>query len=76
MNTVLPAANVSGYERLIPKLSLLDPDDRHVVAATVAAGATVIIIWNLRDADRHRNEWSPRRIDFRRACGNDAQKGV
>jgi predicted nucleic acid-binding protein len=49
MNTALPAAITSGYEDLIPMVSLPDPDDRPVVAAAIAAGASVIVTWNLRD---------------------------
>jgi PIN domain len=49
MNDALPGATVSGYEDLIPTVSLPDPDDRHVVAAAIASGASVILTWNLRD---------------------------
>ena len=49
MNDALPGATVSGYEDLIPTVSLPDPDDRHVVAAAIAAGASIILTWNLRD---------------------------
>ena len=49
MNDALPGATVSGYEDLIPTVSLPDPNDRHVVAAAIAAGASVILTWNLRD---------------------------
>jgi len=40
---------VTGYEELIPTLTLPDPDDRHVLAAAVHAGATVILTFNLKD---------------------------
>jgi hypothetical protein len=40
---------VSGYEPLIEGLKLPDPDDRHVLAAAVKAGAQVIVTRNLRD---------------------------
>jgi hypothetical protein len=38
MNDALPTAMVSGYENHVPEVSLPDPDDRHVVAAGIAAG--------------------------------------
>jgi hypothetical protein len=40
---------VSGYESLIPSLSLPDPDDRHVLAAAITSGADVIVTANLSD---------------------------
>ncbi|MBI1902310.1 MAG: PIN domain-containing protein [Planctomycetia bacterium] len=40
---------VTGYEDLIPALSLPDPDDRHVLAAAIRAGADVIVTFNLTD---------------------------
>ena len=49
MNAVVPHAIVSGYENLIPGIALPDPDDRHVVAAAVRAGASQIVTWNVRD---------------------------
>jgi hypothetical protein len=49
MDKVLPQALVRGYEGHIPPIKLPDPDDRHVVAAGIASGASVIITWNLRD---------------------------
>jgi predicted nucleic acid-binding protein len=48
MNEALPTALVSGYETHVPAVKLRDPDDRHVVAAGIAAGASVILTWNLR----------------------------
>jgi hypothetical protein len=48
MNDALPAAMVSGYEEHIRDVTLPDPDDRHVVAAGIAADATLILTWNLR----------------------------
>ena len=40
---------VTGYEDLIPALNLPDPDDRHVLAAAIRAGADVIVTYNLHD---------------------------
>ncbi|MGF6307078.1 putative nucleic acid-binding protein [Bradyrhizobium sp. i1.8.4] len=48
MNDALPAATVGGYEKHIPTVTLPDPDDRHVVAAAIAAKASLILTWNLR----------------------------
>jgi predicted nucleic acid-binding protein len=49
MNLALPHATISDYEDHIQKVVIPDPDDRHVVAAGIAAAATVIVTWNLRD---------------------------
>ena len=40
---------VTGYEDLIPVLTLPDPDDRHVLAAAIRSGADVIVTYNLDD---------------------------
>jgi len=40
---------VTGYEPLIPQLSLPDPDDRHVLAAAIQSGANVILTFNFKD---------------------------
>jgi predicted nucleic acid-binding protein len=49
MNAALPNASVTGYEHFKSAITLPDPDDRHVVAAAIAASASSIITWNLRD---------------------------
>lgn len=49
MKRVLPAANVTGYEKHIEQLTLPDPDDRHVLAAAIAGGASHVVTWNLTD---------------------------
>jgi hypothetical protein len=42
-------ALVTGYESLIPGLTLPDEGDRHVLAAAIRAGASVIVTMNLKD---------------------------
>lgn len=48
MNEALPTAMVDAYERHVATVNLPDPNDRHVVAAAIAARASLIITWNLR----------------------------
>ncbi|CUR45422.1 PIN domain-containing protein [Alloalcanivorax xenomutans] len=49
MNQAVPDCRVTGYESLIPGLSLPDPADRHVLAAAILAGAQLIVTFNLKD---------------------------
>jgi hypothetical protein len=49
MDKAAPDALVRGYEHLIPGLALPDPNDRHVLAAAIRAGASVIVTCNLAD---------------------------
>jgi predicted nucleic acid-binding protein len=49
MNAAVDDALVCEYEDIIPTLKLPDPDDRHVLAAAIAANANYIITFNLKD---------------------------
>lgn len=49
MDRAVADSVVSGYEPLIDGLTLPDPHDRHVLAAAVRAGASVIVTFNLDD---------------------------
>jgi hypothetical protein len=49
MCEAVPDYEVTGYESLIEGLVLPDPDDRHVLAAAVRAGAQLIVTSNLKD---------------------------
>lgn len=49
MNGITPSALVERYQEYIPMVDLPDKDDRHVVAAAIAAGAHKILTWNLGD---------------------------
>jgi hypothetical protein len=49
MDKNAPDALVTGYESLIPSLSLPEEGDRHVLAAAIQAKANVIVTNNLKD---------------------------
>jgi predicted nucleic acid-binding protein len=49
MDKAVPDALVTGHEVLIEGLNLPDPDDRHVLAAAIRCGASVIVTFNERD---------------------------
>lgn len=49
MNAHIRDCLVTGHEKLIPALSLPDPDDCHVLAAAIRASASVIVTYNLKD---------------------------
>ena len=49
MNQSVRDALVTGFELLIPTITLPDPDDRHVVAAAIHSGASLIVTFNLKD---------------------------
>src|SRR5947209_5049247 len=53
MNSHVRNCLVTGYEDLIPTLSLPDPDDRHVLAAAIRSRADVIVTANLQDFPDH-----------------------
>ncbi len=49
MDEHFPDALVTGHEALIGSLNLPDPNDRHVLAAAIKAGASLIVTTNLAD---------------------------
>lgn len=49
MNQAVPDSLVTGHDVLINSLTLPDPDDRHVLAAAISAGAQLIVTFNLKD---------------------------
>ena len=49
MDRAIPDALVDGYHDLIAGLRLPDQDDRHVLAASIRCGASVIVTFNQRD---------------------------
>lgn len=49
MMQAVPDCMVSGFESIVDGLALPDPDDRHVLAAAIHAGAQAIVTFNLKD---------------------------
>lgn len=49
MNAAVANCLIDGHEPLIEGLKLPDPDDRHVLAAAIKAGAQVIVTANVSD---------------------------
>jgi predicted nucleic acid-binding protein len=49
MNQAFPDASVRGFERIVQGLVLPDPDDRHILATAIHAGADLIVTTNLKD---------------------------
>lgn len=49
MNSNVRDCLVNGFEYLIPSIKLPDPDDRHVAAAAIHSGASLIVTFNLKD---------------------------
>lgn len=49
MDAAVRDALVTGFEHLIPTLTLPDPNDRHVLAAAIISRCDLIVTFNLRD---------------------------
>ncbi|MDX2052569.1 MAG: PIN domain-containing protein [Polyangiaceae bacterium] len=49
MRQAVPDCMVCGFEALIEGIELPDPNDRHVLAAAIRAGAQAIVTFNLAD---------------------------
>lgn len=49
MNHSVRDCVISDFEYLIPSINLPDPNDRHVAAAAIHSGASLIVTFNLKD---------------------------
>ena len=49
MERAIPDVLVTGHMTLVDSLELPDPDDRHVLAAAIVAGAELIVTHNIKD---------------------------
>lgn len=78
MNAHVRDSLVTGFEYLIPTVDLPDADDRHVVAAAIHGGASLIVTFNLKDfppdrlepynlAAQHPDEFIVDRLDLNAA---------
>jgi predicted nucleic acid-binding protein len=63
MDEAIRDSLVTGHGALVDSLTLPDPDDRHVLAAAIHAGASVIVTFNL--ADFPRGTLAPHGVDAR-----------
>ncbi|MBN8943495.1 MAG: PIN domain-containing protein [Rhizobiales bacterium] len=72
MNDALPTAMIVGYEEHIPEVILPDRSDRHVVAAAIAARASLILTWN----SRHFPESELKKFGLRRMTPDDFLCGL
>lgn len=53
MRDAVPDCLVTNFDSLLPGIALPDPDDAHVVAAAIKAGAQAIVTFNLKDFPDH-----------------------
>lgn len=49
MDQAIPGCLVTGYESLVPSLTLPDQDDRHILATAICCNAAVIVTFNEKD---------------------------